>query len=388
MCLVLQAYLVCSKEVVRCIQSERQALLQFKAGLNHDFDMLSSWTTPDCSQWKGIGCSNVTGHVLVLDLHGDYDYNRDDDDNKFYISGDIDNSLMELQQLKYSNPSMNDFGNTNIPGFFGSLRNLRYLDLSNCYFGGQIPIQFESLSHLKYLNLLWNNLYGLIPRQLGDLSNLQFLDLSNNHLEGSIPSQLGNLSNLQYLYLHKNSLKGKIPSQLGMRTNLQQLYLGRSVDNALTIDNGDHIGSRWLSNLTSLTHLHMLSMSNLDKFNSWLQMVGKLPKLRELSLVSCGLSDNFILSLSHSKFNFSTSLSILDLSENNFVSSMIFQWVSNISSNLFVLDLSGNQIVDLRSNHFSCRLPKLRKLRLSNNKFTSFMIFKWVSNISPNLVEA
>jgi Leucine-rich repeat (LRR) protein len=33
------------------------------------------------------------------------------------------------------------------------------------------------------------------------------------------------------------------------------------------------------------------------------------------------------------------------------------------------------------------RLPKLRKLTLFNNKFTSFMIFQWLSNISSNLVE-
>ncbi|RHN51142.1 putative leucine-rich repeat-containing, plant-type, leucine-rich repeat domain, L [Medicago truncatula] len=358
MCLLFQAYqLVCSKEVVRCIQSERQALLQFKAGLIDEYDnMLSSWTTEDCCQWKGIGCSNVTGHVIMLDLHGNYDhYNYD---YNYHISGDIHKSLMELQQLQYLNFSRNNFEGNSIPGFFGSLRNLRYLDLSYCYFRGQIPIQLESLSHLKYLNLSYNLLDGLIPHRLGDLSNLQFLDLSNNYLEGSIPSQLGKLTNLQELYL-----------------------------SGLTIDNEDHNGGQWLSNLTSLTHLHMWSISNLNKSNSWLKMVGKLPNLRELSLRYCDLSDHFIHSLSQSKFNFSTSLSILDLSWNNFASSLIFQWVSNISSNLVELDLSVNDMVDLPSNSFSCSLPKLRELRLSWNKFTSFMILHSLSNISSNLVE-
>jgi len=320
-CLVLQAdQLVCSKEVVRCIQSERQALLQFKSGLVDDFGMLSSWKTEDCCQWKGIGCSNVTGHVLRLDLHGDFDYSYYYyDANKFYIRGDIHKSLMELQQLQYLNLSRNNFEKSYIPGFIGSLRNLRYLDLSYCNFGGQIPIPLKSLSHLKYLDLSKNILDGLIPHQLGDLSNLQFLDLSNNALEGSVPSQLGELMNLQELYLE-----------------------GGYSDSALTIDNEEHSGGQWLSNLTSLTHLHMLSISNLDKFNSWFQMVGKLPKLRELSLSNCNLSDHFIQSLSHSKFNFSTSLSILDLSVNNFASSLMFLWVSNISSNLVELDLSSN----------------------------------------------
>jgi len=225
-CLVLQAdQLVCSKEVVRCIQSERLTLLQFKAALIDEFDMLSSWTTvEDCCQWKGIGCSNVTGHVLMLHLHGDYNY-YDYDGNNFYISGDIHKSLMELQQLQYLNLSRNNFRKSHIPSFFGSLRNLRYLDLSYCNFGGKIPIQFQSLYHLKYLSISGNGLDGLIPHQLGDLSNLQFLDLSNNGLEGSIPSQLGNLSNLQFLDLHENYLKGKIPSQLGRSFILEDICL-------------------------------------------------------------------------------------------------------------------------------------------------------------------
>ncbi|KEH25922.1 receptor-like protein [Medicago truncatula] len=410
-CLVLQAYFVCSKKVVRCIQSERQALLQFKAALIDDYGMLSSWTTEDCCQWKGIGCSNLTDHVIMLNLHGDFNYYNYNDGNKFYMSGDIHKSLMELQQLKYLNLGGNNFEGNYILSIFGSLRNLRYLDLSGCNLGGQIPIQFESLSHLKYLNLSNNRLDGVIPHRLGDLSNLQFLDLRNNRLEGSIPTQLGNLFDMEYLDLHRNSFKGKIPSQLGnlsnlqfldlsynnlegnipsqlgKLTNLQKLYLGGYDFGDLTMDNEDHSRGQWLSNFTSLTHLHMSSISNLYRFNSWLETVGKLPKLIELSLRNCGLSDHFVHSLSQSKFKFSTSLSILDLSRNKFVSSLIFHMVSNISSNLVELDLSGNQMVDLPSNNFSCSLPKLRELRLADNSFTSFMIFQSLSNISSNLVE-
>jgi len=149
----------------------------------------------------------------------------------------------------------------------------------------------------------------------------------------------------------------------------------------LTIDNGDHSGGQWLSNLTSLTHLHMLSMSNLNKLNGWFQMVGKLPRLRELSLSDCGLSDHFIHSLSQSKFNFSTSLSILDLSGNNFVSSLIFHWVSNISFNLVELDLSSNLLEDPPLyGHVIVMKNSLERLDLSNNRLKGG-VFKLFMNV-------
>ncbi|XP_027357234.1 receptor-like protein 12 [Abrus precatorius] len=382
LCLVLQ--IVSAKQPIRCIQREREALLQFKSRLVDDSNMLSSWTTPDCCQWRGIRCSNLTAHVLMLDLHGDYD------NEEYSLRGEIHKSLMELQQLQHLNLSWNYFQESHIPEFFSSLHNLRSLDLSHSYFGGKIPSQLGSLSHLKYLNLASNSLEGSIPYQLGNLSMLQHLDLSDNPLEGNIPSQLGNLFNLQKLYLDG--------------------YYG-----ALKMDDGNHGGGQWLSNLTSLTHLYLLSISNLNGSHYWLQMIGKLPKLRELTLSDCSLSDRFILSMRPSKFNVSTSLSVLDLSYNNFTPSIIFPWVSNITFNLAELDLSGNHLEASPSNQ-TVKLPKLRELRLSfcdlsdnflhsvtpsnfnfstslsildlsGNTFTSSMIFQWVSNMSSNLIE-
>ncbi|BAU02209.1 hypothetical protein VIGAN_11168800 [Vigna angularis var. angularis] len=118
--------------------------------------MLSSWTTPHCCQWQGIRCSNLTGQILMLDLHGEvheeisFDFYIEFMSERF-ISGEIHQSLMELSQLQYLNLSSNSFPDSNIPEFLGSLSNLRYLDLSSCNFDGKIPIQFGSLSHLKIL---------------------------------------------------------------------------------------------------------------------------------------------------------------------------------------------------------------------------------------------
>ncbi|KAG5100285.1 hypothetical protein AAZX31_16G160800 [Glycine max] len=385
--MMMMLQVVCAEEEIMCIEREREALLQFKAALVDDYGMLSSWTTADCCQWEGIRCTNLTGHVLMLDLHGQLNYYSYGIASRRYIRGEIHKSLMELQQLNYLNLGSNYFQGRGIPEFLGSLSNLRHLDLSNSDFGGKIPTQLGSLSHLKYLNLAgnyylegsiprqlgnlsqlqhldlnWNTFEGNIPSQIGNLSQLQHLDLSGNNFEGNIPSQIGNLSQLQHLDLSLNSLEGSIPSQignlsqlqhldlsgnyfegsipsqLGNLSNLQKLYLEGPT---LKIDDGDH----WLSNLISLTHLSLLSISNLNNSHSFLQMIAKLPKLRELSLIDCSLSDHFILSLRPSKFNFSSSLSVLHLSFNSFTSSMILQWLSGCARfSLQELNLRGNQI--------------------------------------------
>ncbi|ESW24131.1 hypothetical protein PHAVU_004G105400 [Phaseolus vulgaris] len=307
--------------------------------------MLSSWTTPDCCQWEGIRCSNVTAHVLGLHLPGEFDVYEEitEEITNRYMRGEIQKSLMELRQLEYLNLSSNDFQDSHIPEFLGSLTNLKYLDLSSCVFGGEIPTLFGSLSHLRYLNLGQNSLEGSIPCQLGNLSQLHELYLARNSFEGNIPSQLGNLSQLQYLDIRFNSFKG----------------------NGIKIDDG----GQWLSNLISLTHLYLYSVSSLDRSHSWLQAILNLPKLRELDLKDCSLSDHFIMSSKPSHFNSSTSLSVLHLSGNTFTSPMVFHWVSNFTSNLVELNLDGNFLEGSTSSHFGMVMNSLRNLDLSYNYF-------------------
>ncbi|KAK7364394.1 hypothetical protein VNO80_13013 [Phaseolus coccineus] len=360
-----------------CIPKEREALLQFKAAIVDKYDMLSSWTTPDCCQWEGIHCSNLTAHVLGLHLPGEF-YVQDEEIIDRYMSGEIHKSLMELRQLEYLNLSRNSFDGSHIPEFLGSLTNLKYLDLSSSHFGGEIPSQFGSLSHLRCLNLVQNSLEGSIPCQLGNLSQLHELYLASNSFEGNIPSQLGNLSQLQYLDLAFNSFEGNIPSQLGNLSQLLVLSLGgRSFEGNVPSQLGNlsqlqelylqgikiDDGGQWLSNLISLTRLYFHSVSNLNRSHSWLQVIAKLPKLRELSLVDC-LSDHFIISSKPSHFNSSTSLSVLDLSFNTFTSPMVFQH----------LDLRQNRLKgrDLKSFTNICTLSSLN---LYHNNLTEDLPF-------------
>ena len=57
---------------VKCIQSEREALVSFKAGVIDFPDKLSSWVCEDCCQWGGGGasveCDNESVRVTKLKL--------------------------------------------------------------------------------------------------------------------------------------------------------------------------------------------------------------------------------------------------------------------------------------------------------------------------------
>ncbi|CAJ1953094.1 unnamed protein product [Sphenostylis stenocarpa] len=290
----------------KCRERERQALLNIKQSLIDKYGMLSTWSddhnNTNCCKWKGIQCNNQTGHVQVLDLHGNF--------GSHHLEGAINlTSLTHLQYIQYLDLSNNDFPWSHIPQLIGSFTNLRYLDLSFCLFGGNIPSKLGNLSKLQYLNLGGNNLWGPIPFQIGNLSHLQYLDLGDSYLIGEIPFEIGNLKRLKYLNLMSYSLSGTLLFQNGNLPLLHALRLRGNFD--IKVKNAE-----WLSNLSSLTILEMTSLHNLSSSRQWLQSISKLiPDLKELKLVDCSLSDADIKSLFHSHSNFSTSLTVLALLE-------------------------------------------------------------------------
>ena len=58
-----------SQSEIRCIKSERNALLKFKQDLQDPSDRLASWSGDvDCCQWVGVVCHNVTAHIHEIHL--------------------------------------------------------------------------------------------------------------------------------------------------------------------------------------------------------------------------------------------------------------------------------------------------------------------------------
>ncbi|CAL2243850.1 unnamed protein product [Prunus armeniaca] len=224
---------------IRCLETEKNDLLQFKQGLVDNSNVLGSWKSKkDCCQWRGITCSNQTGHVTMLDLH--------------YNSSDIYNL------------------ETPLSGVIAPLLELRYLN---------------------------------------------YLDLSFNNFEGKIPDFIGSLNQLKQLKLAGASLT--------------DLYL----------------------NMSSL---------NFSKVVNWPHSISRLPSLVELQLSSCSLPNVNLRSLSF--VNSSTSLEVLELSD-NFLNSSIFYWMANISTSLVHIGLLQGLIPDVFSNMVS-----LTSLDLSYNQ--------------------
>ncbi|XP_019171685.1 PREDICTED: probable leucine-rich repeat receptor-like protein kinase At1g35710 [Ipomoea nil] len=265
-----------SSNIIRCPETEKDALLKFKQGITNPSNLLSSWTTEqDCCKWEGVECDNTTGHVTTLDLHSRSKANS--------LRGELRNSLLGLSYLRHLDLSHNDFFYSQIPDFIGSFKNLEYLNLSSANFRGIVPDHLGNLSCLQYLDLSgsggnlrvnnhdwlsqlsslkvidlswvdlrsWNSwldainmqqslkklnlsacyLYSIhIPPTLPFLNftSLQILDLSHNPFGSLIPSWVFNLSSLATLNLKNSEIQGSIPETFQTMTSLTVIDLSEN----------------------------------------------------------------------------------------------------------------------------------------------------------------
>ncbi|CAD6255189.1 unnamed protein product [Miscanthus lutarioriparius] len=350
-----------------CIPHERDALLAFKHGVTSDpGGVLSSWRRDDgrhdeqdCCRWRGVRCSNRTGHVHELRLGGGGPLPPDN------LAGQISPSLLALDHLEHLDLSWNDLAGPTgrLPEFLGSLKNLKYLNLSGILF------------------------YGGLPPQLGNLSRLQYLDLSNfrEDTNSTDLSWLTHIPSIQYLNLDGVNLStvADWPRVMNMLPSLRALHLSRCSLASAT---------------QSLPHLNLTNLEEFDAsensfhhpmVTSWFW---NITSLRFLDLSYTSMYGQFPDVLGDM-----TSLQVLDLSNNNYYydyhddDKNMRSMITNLNNlcNLEVLNLECTllygDVAELFRNLPRCSPNKLQELNLGWNHLTG-MLPRWMGQFMSLVV--
>ncbi|KAM5555365.1 receptor-like protein EIX2 [Rosa sericea] len=187
------------------------------------------------------------------------------------------------------------------------------LHLGDQYLRGTVSPKLIQLQHLEFFHLVFSG--SQIPNFIGSLTNLRYLHLDQFD-DGKFPYQLGNLTHLQYL-----SLTGRNYEGVELKNNLN-----------------------WLPYLSSLKYLD-LSFNYLGNVFDWLEIVNKLPNLRNLTLQQCDLPPPIFSTLSH--INSSKSLASVELRNNlnaTATTSSMFKWLGNYNTSLVYLSLTSTNL--------------------------------------------
>ncbi|KAG8643670.1 hypothetical protein MANES_11G060044v8 [Manihot esculenta] len=142
------------------------------------------------------------------------------------LHGEIPHRMGNFTGLKYLNLRDNLFQGQISCQLLST--GIEYLDFSYNSLSGLLPSYFNGNS-LRQINLQGNRFSGSIPEALLNISTLNSLDLSDNELSDTILNKSGeNLSGLRVILLRENHFNGFIPNWLCQLNNVNLFDLSRN----------------------------------------------------------------------------------------------------------------------------------------------------------------
>ncbi|WRX20509.1 Leucine-rich repeat - like 10 [Theobroma cacao] len=271
-------------------------------------------------------------------------------------------ALLQLQQGLYYSHNFT----------FSSKAELWNVNIDCCSWKG---VTCDAHGHVIGLDLNYKNLSGSF-HSIFNLHYLQSLNLAGNNFNTTLfPSQFDKLSNLTHLNLSKSCFNGQIPVEISYITRLVSLDLsyqdscywrndqnaGLYVDYFPTLKLEKPNFKTLIKDMKSLTELYLDGMNISTQCTKWCEITSlALPKLRVLSLSSCGLTGPLCSSLSRLHF-----LSKLNLDYNP-ISYLPHNFLE-ISSRLVSLSLVNCSL----SGRFPTKvflLPKMKSIDISRNR--------------------
>ncbi|GAY31897.1 hypothetical protein CUMW_272690 [Citrus unshiu] len=275
-----------------CLETERTALLEIKSffisvsDIGYDDKILPSWVGEDdgmpsdcCDDWEGVMCNVTTRRVMQLSLNYTERLNYYDGTSASLLNMSLFHPFEELQSLDLSGNGFAGIYENRAYDSFGSLKQLKMLNLAFNDFNDSILPYLNTLTSLTTLILNWNSIEGSRTKQgLANLTYLQVLDLSwNTDMTSGSLTRLGlaNLTNLKKLDLANCGI-----------TTIQGLAKLKNLE-ALDLSSNYYIHGS-LEGLANLTNLQVLDLS----YNQNLTTLGfaDLPNLKTLDLRYCGIT--------------------------------------------------------------------------------------------------
>jgi hypothetical protein len=225
----------------------------------------------DCCSWNGVTCDTINGHVTGLNLGCEG------------LKGMLDpnSTLFNLAHLQSLNLSYNDFSDSHFHFKFGEFLSLTHLDLSECYFKGEVPIQISHLSKLESLHLSGN--YELVWK------------------ETTLKRLVHNATNLKELFLDYTDMSL-------IRPNFMVLIFNQSSSLVTLNLKTTFLSGNLKKSFLCLPNIQELDMSSNDNLEGQLSELSCSTSLRILDLPSCQLKGP--IPLFFSNFTYLTSLRI------------------------------------------------------------------------------